>query len=815
MLVFFVILLVPLFVESYYFCRGMPDGLYCDGNTPVECMDEFANYGDDCGLCWCHSGTCDCEQTCEDGGLFSGTNIRCPTYVEQEGKWGCDAYYDDNRCCPNNQYAVDHGYYLACDASGGDCSPQGDQVLLYLIQSTEMFPSIDLQGVILPQSHQDYGGAVWISCDFSGYACENYCDGSWGGDSCSLTTPPPLSCSALGGVCCVEGDSCVDGPGWITNPVAGDCSALCCDGTCESEPTQECGNDVIEGDEECDDGVDNGVPCPPAYGGSCDYCSNDCELITLQGAYCGDWNTDYPSETCDDGNIITEECNYGETSCTVCDSGCNSIAGETDYCGDGTTDPGYEECDDGGTIPGDGCDENCNLETNCIIYSANWSVDGSTIADGNIFTDAGNVRYLVIKGNLDCDGHIIDSIDYWDVDFGPLEDDVLDPVHYGLPIAGDLTFEGDTISYAWSTMWFDDTDDLANNNPDYEFRINGNEAWRSDELEVVYNSGGAMVCTDVVGASCCSDGCDPTDPEYSDLDDTCSVGESCCDTCLGSCAITEFYWSETQVDPGTTIFVKDGTTVNLIIKGTDCVGTEVGLTYYELQPGFDPILDPASYDLPPATAIFSAGNEINEQWDAVWFDDGADNQFPDYMFRINEDQNFDSNILEVYVNCTDIGSCCDECDGVGLNYDFLDGECSNVCCEGCLGGGGCSGQPCTGSQQCGPINDSWWQTGSCEDWCDVDPICWTDNGDGTGTRQIQSDCVDDSDGDNIGVYSITYIEFNISNSTQVFSETVDENLPCFLNQAIPFFDSFAIGIVLFILIGFYFTKRKSFKKNFY
>ena len=141
-LVFFVILLVPLFVESYYFCRGMPDGLYCDGNTPVECMDEFANYGDDCGLCWCHSGTCDCEQTCEDGGLFSGTNIRCPTYVEQEGKWGCDAYYDDNRCCPNNQYAVDHGYYLACDASGGDCSPQGDQVLLYLIQSTEMFPLI-------------------------------------------------------------------------------------------------------------------------------------------------------------------------------------------------------------------------------------------------------------------------------------------------------------------------------------------------------------------------------------------------------------------------------------------------------------------------------------------------------------------------------------------------------------------------------------------------------------------------------------------------------------------------------------------------
>ncbi|MBT4277502.1 VWA domain-containing protein [Candidatus Falkowbacteria bacterium] len=65
-----------------------------------------------------------------------------------------------------------------------------------------------------------------------------------------------------------------------------------------------CGNEITEGEEECDDGDNNGI-----YG----YCNSDCS---------------------------------GQTS---------------SVCGNGTLE-GEEECDDGNTEPGDGCDETCIIE---------------------------------------------------------------------------------------------------------------------------------------------------------------------------------------------------------------------------------------------------------------------------------------------------------------------------------------------------------------------------------------------------------------------------------------------------------------------
>lgn len=78
---------------------------------------------------------------------------------------------------------------------------------------------------------------------------------------------------------------------------------------------------------------------------------------------CGDSNIDSPTETCDDGNAVTEQCAYGDTSCTVCASTCTEQAGATSFCGDSTVDGANgEQCDDGGTTPGDGCDATCQIE---------------------------------------------------------------------------------------------------------------------------------------------------------------------------------------------------------------------------------------------------------------------------------------------------------------------------------------------------------------------------------------------------------------------------------------------------------------------
>ena len=69
------------------------------------------------------------------------------------------------------------------------------------------------------------------------------------------------------------------------------------------------------------------------------------------------------TETCDDGNTETETCDYGEESCTVCNAECAEEAGETSFCGDESLDEDNgEECDDGNTEDGDGCDSTCIVE---------------------------------------------------------------------------------------------------------------------------------------------------------------------------------------------------------------------------------------------------------------------------------------------------------------------------------------------------------------------------------------------------------------------------------------------------------------------
>ena len=67
------------------------------------------------------------------------------------------------------------------------------------------------------------------------------------------------------------------------------------------------------------------------------------------------------AETCDDGNTMTEACDYGMQSCEVCTESCVLAAGDTSFQGDGLidTDNG-EDCDDGlglSGVPedGDGC----------------------------------------------------------------------------------------------------------------------------------------------------------------------------------------------------------------------------------------------------------------------------------------------------------------------------------------------------------------------------------------------------------------------------------------------------------------------------
>ena len=107
-------------------------------------------------------------------------------------------------------------------------------------------------------------------------------------------------------------------------------------GECVIAPAPFCGDGIIDGSEECDDG--NQVDT--------DACTNACELPV-----CGDTITS-PPEQCDDGNT---------TSGDGCDSSCMIETEPEPFCGDGQVDPG-EQCDDGNNNDGDGCKQ-CEAAT--------------------------------------------------------------------------------------------------------------------------------------------------------------------------------------------------------------------------------------------------------------------------------------------------------------------------------------------------------------------------------------------------------------------------------------------------------------------
>lgn len=135
------------------------------------------------------------------------------------------------------------------------------------------------------------------------------------------------------------------------------------------KPTATCGNGILEGAEECDEGHLNH---PENKTAGC----NDC-IITpswrcptegaacIQG-FCGDGERD-KGEDCDDHNLVAGDgcdpaCKHEPIFTCSKDGNCKPV------CGDGITmwmlpEAVREECDDGNTVSNDGCSSDCKIET--------------------------------------------------------------------------------------------------------------------------------------------------------------------------------------------------------------------------------------------------------------------------------------------------------------------------------------------------------------------------------------------------------------------------------------------------------------------
>jgi hypothetical protein len=129
-----------------------------------------------------------------------------------------------------------------------------------------------------------------------------------------------------------------------------------------------CGDGNVEGDEVCDDGVNDGT-----YGS----CSEDCSAF---GPRCGDSEVN-GGEACDDG---TNDNSYGG-----CSEDCSALA---PFCGDGVRQNAEEMCDNGeSNANGSGCNANCVTSGTLLFESEaplgttcfGWS-EPVTRDDGNV-----------------------------------------------------------------------------------------------------------------------------------------------------------------------------------------------------------------------------------------------------------------------------------------------------------------------------------------------------------------------------------------------------------------------------------------------
>jgi cysteine-rich repeat protein len=417
----------------------------CDNGTANTNTACVAGYGETCNYCsdtcdfkevvgsHCGDGTTNAGEGCDDGNTITETtcDARYGVGIGADGviikntctycNSDCTAplIIDGPRCGDN---IVDAGEE-DCDGTSdceADCTPKPGQCARVPGVVPDM--SCVVSNILMNMSFcKSVNGCMWqlYGCndgivqtdlgeecdgnDFNGESCGDFI-GKVGGDlacssiDCTIITTNCIaegcgnnvvdgveecdnggSCDD-GEACVVGGDPCVDSSECIPKSEDG-CSASCFD--------EYCGDEVVQPllDESCDEGILNtNTLCVAEYGQVCNYCNTSCKTQSIQGPYCGDGTKD-AIEACDNGTANTNTvcvAGYGET-CNYCSDTCDSTTAIGPKCGDGTMDVGYETCDDGNEVSGDGCSSICILELcgDGILQSRLGEVcdDGNTADD--------------------------------------------------------------------------------------------------------------------------------------------------------------------------------------------------------------------------------------------------------------------------------------------------------------------------------------------------------------------------------------------------------------------------------------------------
>ena len=284
----------------------------------------------------CGNGVTEAGETCDDGNTETeacayGETSCTVCHATCQSTDGAVSYCGDG--------SIDTANSETCDDGADNGSPN-----FCTDTCTGTVPATCGNGVLESGETCDDGNTVTEACAYGETSC-TVCDGS-----CNQA-PGAVSYCGDGSIDSPGGETCDDG-NTVTEACAyGETSCTVCDGSCNQAPgaVSYCGDENIDSasGEICDDGVYNGMP--EACNSTCDgYSFPECGNGIIEG-----------QESCDDGNLVTETCAYGEQSCYVCDSSCFDAPGDTSYCGDYIVDSGNgETCDDGA---GNGAPGSCNV----------------------------------------------------------------------------------------------------------------------------------------------------------------------------------------------------------------------------------------------------------------------------------------------------------------------------------------------------------------------------------------------------------------------------------------------------------------------
>ncbi len=374
---------------------------YDGGSLACTASCELDNSG--CTLASCGNGIVEGVEACDDGNLNPADGCSSNCSIEQG--WACVG--QPSVCallCGNS--GLDTGEQ--CDGAnlGGQTCESLGQSYVGGTLACAMNCTFDTSGCDLPtcgNSTLDTGE----QCDgvlMNGQTCETvgaYIGGTLqctGNCAYDVTGCVPIVC---GDGVISTGEACDD-----NNTSSGDgCNILCnveSGYSCSGEPstcTLLCGNNTLDGGEQCDGGQLGGATCQTqGYDQGSLACLTNCTFDTAGCSMfsCGDGQVT-GLEDCDGGNLdggtcLTEGFVGGALSCTgncAYDTS-NCIA---PVCGDGiiTTAIG-EQCDDNDTSSGDGCNAACQVEngwicsgepSTCVPSCGNGNVDPGEECDGS------------------------------------------------------------------------------------------------------------------------------------------------------------------------------------------------------------------------------------------------------------------------------------------------------------------------------------------------------------------------------------------------------------------------------------------------